>query len=62
MNIELHDYLKMSSEPGDEEVLKEFEEIEKHGKKMFKEAKIDSFEKNKHLYGTWISIDEKVSP
>lgn len=29
---------------------------------MFKDAKIDTFAKNKHLYGTWIAIDEAVTP
>lgn len=43
MNLELHDYLSMASEPCESEVLKQFSVLESHGKKMFETANIASF-------------------
>jgi predicted RNA binding protein with dsRBD fold (UPF0201 family) len=52
----------MSSEPVESETLKEFQFLEEQGKKLFEALKLENYEKGRHLYGTWITIDEKVDP
>lgn len=61
-NLELYEYLNFPAAAEQTEVTKECELMEKEGKKLFEAVKLEDYPRGEHIFGTWIAIDESVSP
>ena len=60
--MELHEYIHRLNDPNEPELLKQFEFLQQEGKKMLDQVDLKNHEANKHLYGGWVAVDDKVDP
>ena len=61
-NLELYEYLNFKGTGEQTEVNKQCQNLEKYGKELFEAVKLEDYHKGEHIFGTWITIEDSVSP